>query len=125
MVLFGAASGGGVVVAVALLAIGALVQVIGELLQSSGSFLLGFDLPADHAQGQYQGVWNTSTSISTMVAPTVLALLPLGFNPQRDGSNRGGLVRICAAAGFAVGDLGFEADGLGVGSAAAGQAVEQ
>jgi MFS family permease len=79
MVLFAAASGGGVVVAVALLAVGAFVQVIGELLQSSGSFLLGFDLASDQAQGQYQGVWGTSMSISTMVAPTVLALLPLGL----------------------------------------------
>ncbi|MEV6286556.1 MFS transporter [Kribbella sp. NPDC051770] len=79
MVLFAAASGGGAVVAVALLAVGAFVQVIGELLQSSGSFLLGFDLASDQAQGQYQGVWGTSMSISTMVAPTVLALLPLGL----------------------------------------------
>jgi MFS family permease len=53
MVLFAAASGGGVVTAVVLLAVGALVQVIGELLQSSGSFLLGFDLAMDSAQGQY------------------------------------------------------------------------
>ncbi|MEV0288855.1 MULTISPECIES: MFS transporter [unclassified Kribbella] len=79
MVLFAGASWGGAAVAVALLAVGALVQVLGELLQSSGSFLLGFDLAADHAQGQYQGLWNTSMSISTMVAPTVLALLPLGL----------------------------------------------
>ncbi|HEU4945993.1 MAG TPA: MFS transporter [Kribbella sp.] len=79
MVLFAAASGGGVLVAVALLAVGALVQVIGELLQSSGSFLLGFDLAAESAQGQYQGVWNTSMSISSMLAPMVLALLPLGL----------------------------------------------
>ena len=79
MVLFATASTGDAVVAIGLLAVGALVQVIGELLQSSGSFLLGFDLAADHAQGQYQGVWNTSFSISTMVAPTILALLPLGL----------------------------------------------
>jgi MFS family permease len=79
MVLFAAASGGRAVVAVALLAVGAFVQVIGELLQSSGSFLLGFDLASDQAQGQYQGVWGTSMSISTMIAPTVLALLPLGL----------------------------------------------
>ncbi|MEU4602244.1 MFS transporter [Kribbella sp. NPDC023972] len=79
MVLFASASAGDAIVAVALLAVGALVQVLGELLQSSGSFLLGFDLAADHAQGQYQGVWNTSMSVSTMVAPTVLALLPLGL----------------------------------------------
>ncbi|MEU8224282.1 MFS transporter [Kribbella sp. NPDC048915] len=79
MVLFAGATWGNAVLAVGLLAVGALVQVIGELLQSSGSFLLGFDLAPDHAQGQYQGVWNTSMSISTMVAPTVLALLPLGL----------------------------------------------
>jgi MFS family permease len=79
MVLFATASAGDAVVAIGVLAVGALVQVIGELLQSSGSFLLGFDLAADHAQGQYQGVWNTSFSISTMVAPTIVALLPLGL----------------------------------------------
>jgi MFS family permease len=79
MALFAGASGGGVAVAVVLLALGAFVQVIGELLQSSGSFLLGYDLAAETAQGQYQGVWNTSMSISTMLAPMVLALLPLGL----------------------------------------------
>jgi hypothetical protein len=79
MVLFAAASGGGVLLAAFLLAMGALVQVIGELLQSSGSFLLGYDLAAQTAQGQYQGVWNTSMSISSMLAPSVLALLPLGL----------------------------------------------
>ncbi|TCC50938.1 MFS transporter [Kribbella capetownensis] len=79
MVLFAGASWGNAAVAVGLLALGALVQVAGELLQSSGSFLLSFELAAEHAQGQYQGVWNTSMSISTMVAPTILALLPLGL----------------------------------------------
>ncbi|MEU4197937.1 MFS transporter [Kribbella sp. NPDC026611] len=79
MVLFATASAGDAVIAVAVLAIAALVQVAGELLQSSGSFLLGFDLAREHAQGQYQGVWNTSTSISSMVAPAVLTLLPLGL----------------------------------------------
>ncbi|WP_406046763.1 MFS transporter [Kribbella sp. NBC_00889] len=79
MILFAGASWGNAAVAVGLLALGALVQVAGELLQSSGSFLLGFELAGEHAQGQYQGVWNTSMSISTMVAPTILALLPLGL----------------------------------------------
>jgi MFS family permease len=79
MVLMAGATWGNAAVAVGLLAAGALVQVLGELLQSSGSFLLSFDLAPGHAQGQYQGVWNTSMSISTMLAPTVLALLPLGL----------------------------------------------
>jgi len=80
MVLFaGASIGDNAVVAIVVLAVAALVQVAGELLQSSGSFLLGFDLAAEHAQGQYQGVWNTSTSVSSMLAPAVMALLPLGL----------------------------------------------
>ncbi|MDX2973332.1 MFS transporter [Kribbella solani] len=79
MVLFATASVGDAVVAVVVLAVAALVQTAGELLQSSGSFLLGFDLAAEHAQGQYQGVWNTSTSVSSMLAPSVMALLPLGL----------------------------------------------
>ncbi|WP_157979600.1 MFS transporter [Kribbella monticola] len=79
MVLFAGAGSGDAVVAIIVLAVAALVQVAGELLQSSGSFLLGFDLAADHAQGQYQGVWNTSSSVSSMLAPTVMALLPLGL----------------------------------------------
>jgi MFS family permease len=79
MVLLAGATWGNALIAVALLATGALVQVIAELMQSSGSFLLSFDLAPNHAQGQYQGVWNTSMSISTMIAPTVLALLPLGL----------------------------------------------
>ncbi|MDX3003110.1 MFS transporter [Kribbella solani] len=79
MVLFAMTSVGDAVVAVVVLAVAALVQTAGELLQSSGSFLLGFDLAAEHAQGQYQGVWNTSTSVSSMLAPSVMALLPLGL----------------------------------------------
>ena len=79
MVLFATSSAGDAVVAVVLLVAAAGVQVAGELLQASGSFLLGFDLAVDSAQGQYQGVWNTSTSVSSMVAPAVMTLLPLGL----------------------------------------------
>ncbi|WP_427895631.1 MFS transporter [Kribbella sp. GL6] len=79
MLLFAAASVGDAIVAVAVLVAAAAVQTAGELLQSSGSFLLGFDLAQEQAQGQYQGVWNTSTSVSSMVAPTIMALLPLGL----------------------------------------------
>ncbi|HEY3558039.1 MAG TPA: MFS transporter [Kribbella sp.] len=79
MVLFATASAGDAAVAVAVLVVAALVQTAGELLQSSGSFLLGFDLAAEQAQGQYQGVWNTSTSVSSMLAPSIMALLPLGL----------------------------------------------
>jgi Na+/melibiose symporter-like transporter len=79
MALFATASRGDAAVAISVLAVAAMAQTAGELLQSSGSFLLGFDLAAEQAQGQYQGVWNTSTSVSSMLAPTVMALLPLGL----------------------------------------------
>ena len=79
MILFAAASGGGPGLALALLAAGAVVLTLGELLQSAGSFLLGFDLAAGHAQGQYLGLWHTGSSVSAMIAPMVLTLLPLGL----------------------------------------------
>lgn len=54
-----------------------LVHLVGELLQASASFMLGYELAADHAQGQYQGLYSTGFGISAMMAPTVIALLPL------------------------------------------------
>jgi hypothetical protein len=65
--------------AVALLVVASLVHVAGELAQASASFLLGFELPPEEAMGQYQGVWGMSFSISSFLAPTVLALLPLAL----------------------------------------------
>jgi sugar phosphate permease len=79
MALFAGASFGPAAVAIAVLVAASLVQVGAVLLQASGSFVLGFDLAAEHAQGQYLGVWNTSESVSAMVAPAVMALLPLGL----------------------------------------------
>ena len=79
MALFAGASAGGPAVAVTLLAVGAVVLTLGELLHSAGSFLLGFDLATEHAEGQYLGLWHTGSSVSTMLAPMVLALLPLAL----------------------------------------------
>lgn len=77
--VFGASGGVSAGLAVVLLVIGALVHVAGELSQASASFLLGFELPPEEAMGQYQGVWGMSFSISSFLAPTVLALLPLAL----------------------------------------------
>ncbi|MFA6577388.1 MAG: hypothetical protein WCS84_18345, partial [Nocardioides sp.] len=77
--VFGASGGVSAGLAVALLVIGSLVHVAGELAQASASFLLGFELPPEEAMGQYQGVWGMSFSISSFLAPTVLALLPLAL----------------------------------------------
>jgi hypothetical protein len=37
------------------------------------------ELAPDHAQGQYQGMASTGFSLSTMIAPAVITLLPIGL----------------------------------------------
>lgn len=58
--------------AAAILCVGALIHVYGELRQSAGSWGIGFGLPPEHAQGQYQGVWSLGFSFSNMIAPLLL-----------------------------------------------------
>lgn len=65
--------------ALAVLATGALLHVVGELVQAGAGFTIGFDLAPDHAQGQYQGLYGMSWSLTSLIAPPVMALLPLGL----------------------------------------------
>jgi MFS family permease len=58
--------------AVVLLLVGALVHVVGELLQSAGGWAVSFGLAPEHRQGQYQGMFSTGMAASTMLAPAVL-----------------------------------------------------
>jgi predicted MFS family arabinose efflux permease len=65
--------------AVILLA-GTLVHVLGEMLQSAGAWSLSFGLAPDHAQGQYQGLFEMSTQLGMTLAPLAItaALAGLG-----------------------------------------------
>lgn len=58
--------------AVTLLLAGALVHVVGELLQSAGGWAVAFGLAPERRQGQYQGMFSTGMAASTMLAPAVL-----------------------------------------------------
>jgi MFS family permease len=78
-VAFGASEGRAVTVAVVLVCVATLLQVLGELWQAAASFLLGFELAPDHAQGQYQGLYGMGMGLSTMLGPPLIALLPLGI----------------------------------------------
>lgn len=69
----------GATLAAVLLVGGALVHVVGELCQASSSFLLSFELAREESMGQYQGVWSLGYGVSSLAAPTVMALLPLGL----------------------------------------------
>jgi len=51
------------------------VHVFGELQQSAASFGIGFNLPPEHLQGQYQGVWSLGWGIMALIGPTWLAYL--------------------------------------------------
>jgi len=78
-ILFAEAQGRPVMWAVALLVAAALIHVAGELMQAAAQFCLSQELAPDHAQGQYQGLASTGFSLSTMIAPTVITVLPIGL----------------------------------------------
>lgn len=64
-------------ISAAVLLVGAAVHVTGELLASSGSFGIGFGLPPDHLQGQYQAVWSLGWGMSGVVGPVLLTTVIL------------------------------------------------
>lgn len=74
-VLFALASGRPTWLTVALLLVGALLHVLGEMLQSSGEWALGFGLAPEHAQGQYQGLIAMSAQLGIMITPALATLL--------------------------------------------------
>lgn len=66
-------------VALLLLVIGVVLLTLGEIWYTSGTFALEFGLPPEYAQGQYQGLAGTVTSISTALAPVLLLGLALSL----------------------------------------------
>lgn len=67
-------------VATVLVIIGAVLLTFAEIWFVSGRFVLEFSLPPAHAQGQYDGVLTTVTTLSITAAPMVLVgvVLALG-----------------------------------------------
>lgn len=60
----------------ALIMLGAAgIHVFGELQQSAASFGIGFNLPPEHLQGQYQGVWSLGWGVMALIGPTWLTYL--------------------------------------------------
>ena len=70
-----AASTGSAVAAALIMLSAAGIHVLGELQQSAASFGIGFNLPPEHLQGQYQGVWSLGWGIMALVGPTWLTYL--------------------------------------------------
>ncbi|MDQ7807870.1 MFS transporter [Amycolatopsis sp. A133] len=66
-------------VAFAVLVAGALVQVLGEMLQSAGSWEIGFALAPADKQGEYQGFFGSGTSVARAVGPVLLSTVVIGW----------------------------------------------
>lgn len=69
--VWGLASGCPAYVAVSLVLAGAVLHVLGELLQSAGSWGLSYDLAPEHACGQYQGLFGTGVQLAGVVTPVI------------------------------------------------------
>lgn len=70
-----AATGVGPWAAAALLTAASLLQLIGEMQQSAGSWQLAFELAPAHQVGQYQGFFGTGVPLARALGPLVLTAL--------------------------------------------------
>jgi MFS family permease len=71
------ASGLSALAACGLLLLGVLIQTLGELWYAAGTFEVGYSLAQDHAQGEYQGVFNLAVGLVRSSSPAVLTALCL------------------------------------------------
>ncbi|MGW5740458.1 MFS transporter [Amycolatopsis sp. NPDC003861] len=66
-------------VAFGVLVAGALVQVLGEMLQSAGSWEIGFALAPADKQGEYQGFFGSGISVARALGPVLLSTVVIGW----------------------------------------------
>lgn len=71
-VTYGLAGGRDRDVAIVVLLVAELIHVTGELFQAAGSWGFGYGLAPDLLQGQYQGLFSMSYSVSSMLAPVIV-----------------------------------------------------
>jgi MFS family permease len=65
--------------ALLLLLVGVLLLSLGEIWYVAGTYAMEYGLPPEYAQGQYQGLAGTVTSLSTAVAPILLLGLAISL----------------------------------------------
>ncbi|MFI1202996.1 MFS transporter [Streptomyces sp. BHT-5-2] len=72
---FALSAGRGPVMATVVLLVAAALHVYGEIVQSAGSWVIGYELAPADKQGQYQGLFNTGIGAVQMFGPVALTLL--------------------------------------------------
>jgi MFS family permease len=77
--VFAASATGSVWAAVAALVGGSVLLVAAEMLQSAGSWQLGFDLAPAGRIGEYQGFFGTGVTVARTLGPLLLTALLLGM----------------------------------------------
>lgn len=77
--LFAIAAGLPTWLTVIVLLIGAIVHVLGEMLHAAGSWALGYGLAPEHAQGQYQGLFQMSLHLGQLITPAMAGVLLTRF----------------------------------------------
>lgn len=75
--LYALSSGVSKILACALLLLGMLVHVAGELIGSAGSWSIGFGLADQNHQGQYQGVYSLGWGLGGALGPTIVTALTI------------------------------------------------
>ncbi|MDN5854211.1 MAG: MFS transporter [Actinomycetia bacterium] len=78
-ILISLTDGGSVARAVPLLLVAGALHAFGEITLTAAQFCLGQDLAPHHAQGQYQGMATTGFSLSSMLGPAAITLLPISL----------------------------------------------
>jgi len=73
--VFALSSGASPWTAAGILVAGAVLQVVAEMLQSAGSWQLGFDLAPADRMGEYQGFFGTGVTVARTMGPLVLTAL--------------------------------------------------
>lgn len=101
LVLAAAALPGSAPAALALVALGAVVQVVGEVLLGAGAWHIGFALADPQRQGQWQGLFASGLPLARSVGPLLLSALVLTWS----GPGWVVLAAVFGAAGLALGPV--------------------
>ncbi len=77
--IYSSAQGVNATLAGVILVVGALVDVVGELLASAAGWAISFGMAIEGLQGQYQGVYSMSYGIANIFGPILVASTVLTF----------------------------------------------
>jgi MFS family permease len=76
---YGLAKGVSPILGATLLVLAMLVHVVGELMASTGSWSIAFELADQNRQGAYQGLWRMGFGTMNVIGPSLVIFLAIGL----------------------------------------------